>query len=407
MNNKALTVSEVNGYIKGLIDDNRHLTCIWIKGEISNCTIHSSGHIYFSLKDKQSSLKAVMFKSKAWKLNFHPKNGMDVLAHGSFSVYERDGQFQLYVDEIVSAGAGTLFLALEELKNRLRIEGLFAQERKKKLPFLPKAVGIVSSPTGAALRDIVKVIKRRYPGMELILAPTLVQGDKAPDAISKAIDNLNKIQEVDCIIVARGGGSLEELMPFNSELVARSIARSHKPIISAIGHETDTTIADLAADVRAATPSMAGEMAVPVLENLQSDMVKLNDRLLKGIKHKLTTERIRTEMIRNRAVFQRPERMWQQKRQYVDDLQIRMIQAFDGLIQKKRSGFELLIGKLNSLSPLATLARGYSISRNSYGDLIKSWSQVELGQKIEILLADGKLDCFVEEACENHDRRQW
>jgi len=286
MKKTFLTIKEVNRYIKDLLSGDSLLSNLWVKGEISNFKQHSSGHVYFTLKDNSGSLKCVMFRSRAHYLKFKPVHGMQVLVSGYISVFERDGQYQLYAEEMLPAGAGALHLAYEQLKERLTQEGLFAQSRKRRLPFLPLSLGIVTSLTGAALRDILSIVKRRSPQTNVLIVPAVVQGEEGPRSICQALDKIYK-KQIDVIIVGRGGGSLEELWCFNNEQVVRKISESPVPIVSAVGHETDFTLSDFAADCRAATPSMAAELVVPRREELKIQTNQFKHRLLTSSKNYL------------------------------------------------------------------------------------------------------------------------
>lgn len=304
-------VGELGTLVQRVIDNEPVFGNLWVRGEISNFKKHTAGHLYFSLKDNQASVRAVMFKSRAWSLNFTPTDGMDCLVRGYLSVYPRDTMLQLYVEEIIPAGVGLQHVLLEELKKRLGEKGYFATERKRPLPFLPRAVGVVTSPVGAAIRDIFQVIRRRYPGMPVIVYPALVQGEKAAPRVARGIEVLNDTAEVDVIIVARGGGSTEDLAVFNSEIVAEAFFTSQKPIISAIGHEIDVTIADLVADLRAPTPSAAAELVVPVKRELEKRIEKMREGLSQAVESRLEREKMRLAYLADAGVMKRPDRWLQ------------------------------------------------------------------------------------------------
>ena len=290
MNKKIYSINELSLLIKGIMDNHPVLSALWVRGEITNFKRHSSGHLYFSLKDEHSNIRAVMFRSRAMKLKFMPRDGLDCLVRGYISLYPKETSLQFYAEEIIPAGEGLQSIALAELKEKLQKKGYFSPERKKPLPHLPRGVGVVSSPVGAAIRDISRVINRRYPGMPIILYPTLVQGEKAAETVAEGIRILNEREDLDVIIVARGGGSTEDLYVFNSEIVADAVFHSTKPVVSAIGHEIDFTVTDLVADLRAATPSMAGELVVPVKVELEQMLTKQKGRLFHLLKIRLDKE---------------------------------------------------------------------------------------------------------------------
>lgn len=392
---RVYSVAELSQVVQRTIDNQPLLGDLWVRGEIANFKKHSSGHCYFSLKDKNSNIRAVMFRSRAWKLNFLPKDGMDCLVRGYISVYPRDTMLQLYAEEIIPAGVGLDFLALEELKKKLQLKGYFAPEHKQKLPFLPKGIGVVTSPVGAALRDINKVIRRRYPGMPLILYPATVQGEKAVDPIVEGIQRLNAREDIDVIIVARGGGSVEDLYVFNSEAIADAIFTATKPVISAIGHEIDFAITDLVADVRAATPSMAGELAVPVKAELIEGLNKLQDRLSYGLANRVEKERTKLAFFAETGVMKRPERWVDNYRERLAQLEFQLFKQMDKFYQQKAQTFRVSVSKLQALSPLSTLARGYSICKNIEGSIINNSQGCEIGDKLDIQLYQGKLACVV------------
>ena len=306
--NKIFTVSEVSLHIQKMLDNDPLLANLWIRGELSNFKHHPTGHFYFSLRDKECTLRAVMFRSKTWRLNFLPKDGMDCLVRGYVSLYPKDTIVQLYAEEIIPAGVGLQALALAELKEKLQKKGYFAAERKRPIPYLPGAIGVVTSPAGAAIKDIYRVVQKRYPGMPVILFPAGVQGEKAAQTIVEGIRILNERKEIDVIIVARGGGSAEDLNVFNAESVADAVFASSKPIVSAIGHEIDWTITDLVADVRAATPSMAGELVVPVRWELENSLFKYKERLLRSARGWLERENMRLAYLQESGIMKKPER---------------------------------------------------------------------------------------------------
>lgn len=360
-NDKYLTVTAITKYLKSLFDKNEHLQHIYIKGEISNLKIHSTGHIYFSIKDENSKIGAIMFNSQASKLTFTPADGMKVLICGRISIYEATGNYQIYVDEMLEDGVGNLYIAFEQLKQKLEKEGLFNEKYKKPLPKYPKRIGIVTAATGAAIRDILSTIKRRYPICETILFPSLVQGDGAALNIK---ENILKAHEydLDVLIVGRGGGSIEDLWAFNEEIVARAIFEAKIPIISAVGHEVDFTIADFVADKRAATPTGAAEEAVPnlidVLNEINQLKIRLKENVLKNVKYNM----LYLDTIKNSFVIKNPLLMYDGKKQKVDLL----ARDLNNILSKKttdiRYKFNNLITKLELLNPLSILKKGYSIT---------------------------------------------
>lgn len=401
---RIVTVSELTNYIKGKLEGDQILRNIWVKGEISNFRHHSSGHMYFTLKDEGSALKAIMFKSRNGQLPFRPENGMGVLAHGYISLFERDGQYQLYVDEMQPDGIGALHLAFMQLKEKLEKEGLFAVARKKILPLMPRKIGVVTSPTGAAIRDIITVMQRRFPRTHIVIVPVAVQGEEASAQIARGIELVNGLDDIDVIIVGRGGGSLEELWAFNTEVVARSIFVSRIPVISAVGHETDYTIADFVADHRAPTPSAAAEMAVPDRKELARYIYNLRERLNCAVIAKLQAEKKRLSACLMRAPFYRPKDRVYRYSQELDYLTRQLGQVTSTLLRSKKHELALKAAKLNALSPLATLERGFGICRTKPdGAVISGINQVEAGQDIEVILHDGRMECSVLRKGEKQD----
>lgn len=391
-----LTVSMVNRYIKEIISKDMRLSNLWIRGEVSNFKNHSSGHMYFTLKDENSLIKCVMFRTQNSFLKFVPENGMKVIIRGYVSIFERDGQYQLYAEEMISDGVGNLHIAFEQLKMRLSKEGLFDNSFKKPLPFLPAAIGVVTSSTGAVIRDIINVLDRRFYNSHIKIFPVRVQGAGAAKEISRAIDKLNELSCVDVIIVARGGGSLEELWPFNEEIVARSIFNSKIPVISAVGHDTDYTICDFVADVRAPTPSAAAEIVMPEKQVLVKRLMELDIRFRSALLRNVSLKRKRLEELKNASVFRQPYDRVYQERMKLDILSKDLRKSI--LVKFERSGAKLhyLIGKLDALSPLTILSRGYSIVKSVDGKhVIKSIKDVEAGDRIEVALEDGTMDCTV------------
>ena len=393
-----LTVSDVTAYIKRWMEKDGLLSSVYVRGEVSNFKRHSSGHCYFTLKDAGAVLRAVLFRSRAQYLKFEPQNGMQVIVSGRLSVFERDGQYQLYGDRMTPDGIGELSLAYAQLKDKLEREGLFQQERKRSLPLLPRAVGIITSPTGAAVRDIRTVAKRRFAGIPLVLAPVSVQGPAAAGEITAAIRLLASHPIIDVLIVGRGGGSIEELWAFNEETVVRAIADSALPVISAVGHETDFTLADFAADVRAATPSQAAEIAVPDRLELERRLQQGQVRLRQAINNDLLRRRQRLSQLIKSPVFTKPERLLAPQRQALDNLQERLIRAAARQTDEKKRQWLLVSQKLALLNPLGMLQRGYAfLSQEDTGEPIRSVEQVTVDSYLEARVQDGALRLHVME----------
>lgn len=393
-----LTVSDVTAYIKRWMEKDGLLSSVYVRGEVSNFKRHSSGHCYFTLKDAGAVLRAVLFRSRAQYLKFEPQNGMQVIVSGRLSVFERDGQYQLYGDRMTPDGIGELSLAYAQLKDKLEREGLFQQERKRSLPLLPRAVGIITSPTGAAVRDIRTVAKRRFAGIPLVLAPVSVQGPAAAGEITAAIRLLASHPLIDVLIVGRGGGSIEELWAFNEETVVRAIADSALPVISAVGHETDFTLADFAADVRAATPSQAAEIAVPDRLELERRLQQGQVRLRQAINNDLLRRRQRLSQLIKSPVFTKPERLLAPQRQALDNLQERLIRAAARQTDEKKRQWLLVSQKLALLNPLGMLQRGYAfLSQEDTGEPIRSVEQVTVDSYLEARVQDGALRLHVME----------
>lgn len=399
----VLSISEINRYIKESFSKDLILSNLWVKGEISNYKYHYSGHMYFTVKDQASVLKCVMFKTQNSGLKFVPENGMKVIIRGYISVFERDGQYQLYAEEMQPDGIGNLHLAYEQLKKRLDEEGLFNISKKKVLPFLPKSIGVVTSSTGSVIRDIINILNRRFFNIDLKIFPVAVQGELASRQISRAIRRLNELNNVDVIILARGGGSIEELWAFNEEIVARSIFESSIPVISAVGHETDYTIADFVSDLRAPTPSAAAEIVIPERNMLEERIENLNSRLKYSLYKNLSLNRERFERLMGSLVFKRPYDRIYQERMKLDVLNKYMYKALSVNNERFMSKLHFLIGKLNALSPLTVLSRGYSTAKSKdSGKFIKSVEDIKKGDEIEVSLRDGRINCVVNSIDKNN-----
>lgn len=398
---KILTVSEVTAYLKNLVEKDLNLQQVWVTGEISNFTRHSSGHMYFTLKDESSRLRCIMFRRENQWLKFQPYDGLAVILFGRIAVYPRNGEYQLYTEIMEAAGIGSLYLAFEQLKNRLAQEGLFDQARKKRIPRFPRKIGVITSPTGAAVRDIIRILRRRYPRVDILVIPAQVQGEAAAQSLIEALDKAGYVKDLDLIIIGRGGGSIEELWAFNDERLARAIAAFPLPVISAVGHETDFTIADLVADLRAPTPSAAAELAVPEITELRKKVHLLAGRIEAAGVRILERKRDRLARVESHPALLRPDRWLVEYRQRLDEAGEELRRLMKAKLDKARTELAGSLGKLEALSPLATLARGYSICRRKTdGSFVRSADQVATGEKLNILLHRGELLCTVEEARE-------
>ena len=395
MASNTITVSQLTYALKRLIEDNFLLEDVWVQGEISNFTAHSSGHLYFTLKDAGACIKCVMFKSQARTLKFKPADGHGVAIRGRIGVYEKSGQYQLYVEEMAQSGLGDLYQAFIRLKEKLEGEGLFDPARKRKLPPLPQKIGVITSPTGAAVQDIIKILRRRRPNLDILIFPAQVQGAEAPVGLIKALDDAVRFQYLDLVIIGRGGGSLEELWAFNDEGLARAIAGFPKPIIAAVGHETDFTIADFVADLRAPTPSAAAELAVPDQQSLTNQVKQYQNRLYQAVKSRLQNEGRVLQKITQSRVLAFPKQSLDIRRQEVDLLNERLFRQSKQSLAIRREQFLKALGQLDTLSPLGTLQRGYSIVQKPDGAFVKHTAQVGPGDQVRVTLASGKLNCEV------------
>jgi exodeoxyribonuclease VII large subunit len=400
----VLTVHQLNDYVRVLLARDPLLQKVSVRGEISNFKHHSSGHMYFSLKDEQDRIQCVWFKQRRTSASFTIKDGIQVVVTGTVSLYARDGQYQLYVDNMKLDGQGNLYLAFEELKRKLRKEGLFDEDYKKPLPLLPKKIAVITSHTGAAVRDIITVITKRNPYVDLLVLPVAVQGLGAAEQIGRAIEYANTRNDLDLIIIGRGGGSIEELWAFNEEITARAIFRSVLPVISAVGHETDYTIADFVADVRAATPSNAGELAVPESNTILSMVKGIQKSLSNAINYNISQKLHSLELLKNHYVFQTPRLLVDQHSQYLDQLIQRMNHAVESQHKHAREQMSQLISSLQALSPLNVLARGYTIPfKDGLTKPIRSIHQLSPKQQISLLFKDGQAVCTVDEVVSSSD----
>ena len=385
----AISVTDLNKYIKNKIADDEYLSNILIKGEISNFKHHYTGHLYFTLKDENSLIKCIMFKSYAQKLNFEPKDGMKVYILGSVSVFERDGVYQIYAKVMEEDGLGDLYTKYQKLKEELEKKGLFDQSHKQKIPMMPKVIGVLTSQTGSVIRDIINVSTRRNPNVYIRLLPVPVQGEGAAEKIAEGIEYMNKNQLADVIILARGGGSLEDLWPFNEEIVAHSIYESKIPIISAVGHETDFSISDFVADLRAPTPSAAAELAVPDIYEVKQKINTYQNRLKMALTKKLEIMKLRYDKCMSSSVFREPTRRIQENYIKIDSYVKQLENLINKIKEKNKNKYIELVSKLDTLSPLKTLTRGYSIIEKD-GKIVKSTTDLQAEDKISIRLKDGE-----------------
>lgn len=389
MNENLLTVTELNGRIKSLIDNDPMLMQVAVAGELSNYKIYPSGHHYFTLKDAESSIRCVMFKGAAQKLRFKPENGMGITALGRVSVFPRDGAYQLYCTGMMPMGMGDLHMAYEQLKAKLQAEGLFDARYKKPIPRFPKRIAVITSGAGAAVRDIIRVLGERWPMAEVCVLPVRVQGVEAPPEIVGAIRYANRYKVGDLIITGRGGGSIEDLWAFNDERVARAIFESEIPVISAVGHEPDVTIADFVADLRAATPSNAAELAVPDQSEFREILSGYDSRTLAAVNKQLRDRKMRLQEISTRRVMTDPRSYVDQKRVELDYAQNRLMAALERSIGRRKQDYVRLAASLDSLSPLKVFSRGFSLTSDEAGNVIRSISQTKQGDNLDIRLSDG------------------
>ena len=387
MDDRYISVTALTRYIKYKIDNDSHLQEVYLKGEISNFKAHTSGHYYFSLKDEGGVLRSVMFRSSASNLPFFPENGMKVIAHGRISAYVRDGQYQLYADYMEPDGIGSLYIAFEQLKNKLATEGLFDITHKKHLPKIPKRVGVITSPTGAAVRDIITVIGRRFPYAEIVIYPALVQGVDAPDSLCNGISYFN----VDVIIIGRGGGSIEDLWAFNDERLARTIFSSNIPVVSAVGHETDYTICDFVSDVRAATPSAAAEIVVPDIAELKRKINNIIPREAALISYKIQLYKKRLDYLGKSKYLSSPQYMIEDKRMNLLSLSKDLEAYISQNLKNHRSKLATQVAKLQALNPMSVISRGYSAVFNDSNCVIKSVYDVTAGERISLNVVDGTI----------------
>ncbi len=395
---KLYTVEEITEYLQALIKEDTLLSDFWITGEVSNFYHHGSGHMYFTLKDKNAQIKTVMFKGYNSSLDFEVEDGMQVNARGSLDIYAKRGEYQFYAREMEKAGKGDLYQAFEKLKKKLKEEGLFDEDKKKPIPKLASRIGIVTSPTGAAVRDILSVMKRRQGDFSVLVVPAHVQGDLAKGEITAGIEYLNSRDDIDLIIVSRGGGSIEDLWPFNEEDVARAIYNSRLPVISGVGHETDFTISDFVSDLRAPTPSAAAELATASREEILDKLNNLSKRLFNSSLNKIKQRREKIKSIGARRIFSRPEELFRNYEQQLDNLESRLKNEVEKDYKEWENRYNLLYEKLSNLSPLQTLKRGYTVLQDEKGKTVKSVDDIDIGDRIKGRLSDGIAQLKVEAA---------
>ena len=404
-NSDILSVSDLNNYIKILFENNKTLTSLSVRGEISNFVNHRSGHLYFSLKDSDGQVRAVMFRSRATTLKFMPESGMKVIVHGSVTVYPRDGSYQIYVSSMQPDGIGALYLAYEQMKARLAEEGLFDEIYKKPIPMIPRRIGVITSPTGAAVRDIINVTGRRFPYADVFVYPALVQGEGAEESLIKALDYLDSSRICDVIIIGRGGGSIEDLWAFNSEKLARRIFVAKTPVISAVGHETDFTICDFVADLRAPTPSAAAEIAVPDKRELIMRIDDYDDRLTKSLIRCVERARERFNRLAEATSEMKLFSLIDIRREKVARLSEKATFLINSIIKTSRERLVKNGARADALSPLSTLLRGYSIAESN-GSIINSVSDINIGDEFTLRLSDGTISGSVREIRKENDSRE-
>lgn len=401
MSQQILSITQINEYIRTMMDGDRLLCGVAVRGEISNYKVYPSGHHYFTLKDDGAALKCVMFRGSATKLRFRPENGMQVVAMGKISVYPRDGAYQLYCTGLILDGVGDLYAAFEQLKTKLAAEGLFDPAHKKPIPQFPKTIGIVTSSAGAAVHDMLRILNKRFPLVKVRLLPVRVQGAEAPDEIASAIGYANYHKLADLLIVGRGGGSIEDLWAFNDERVAYAIYRSKIPVISAVGHEPDVTISDFVADLRAATPSNAAELAVPDQDTLRQMLDTTSSAMATALQRQLKASQQRLKMLSESPALQSPQGYLEQRRKSVELLTNRLAAAQNAVLHRHNQSYLTLAAKLDALSPLKVLTRGYAMVQDGKGEVVRSVKQTAADDTIEITLRDGTVKATVTQIKEN------
>ena len=396
------TVSQLNNYVKNIIDNDPYLNYIYVVGEISNFINHyKTGHFYLTLKDEKAAIKAVMFRSSACRVKFEPQNGMKVICRGRATLFERDGSFQFYIDDMQPDGVGALQIAFEQLVEKLKAEGLFDEKHKKKIPTYPEKIAVITSPTGAAIQDITNVLNRRFPCAEMIMCPVLVQGDGAAEQLIDAVKKVNEMNVADVIIIGRGGGSIEDLWAFNDEDLAREIFRSRIPVISAVGHEIDYTISDFVADLRAPTPSAAAELAVPDITDVKYLLAKTEENLETAYLNNLNQLKSRLKFYAENYILKNPSNYLSNLREKLNFTVNKLTSAYSSVLHQERECFAEKCAKLNALSPLATISRGYSVAYKE-NKPIKSVKSINTGDSLILVLADGKAECTVKSTNEEN-----
>ena len=406
MAQNVLSVTQLNEYIKSRMDSDDLLNQVAVKGEISNYKLYPSGHHYFTLKDESGALRCVMFKGNAMRLRFRPENGMKIIAMGKVSVFPRDGAYQLYCTAMAMDGIGDLYAAFEQLKQKLAAQGLFDPGHKKPLPRYPGTIGIITSSAGAAVHDMLRILRKRYPLSKVRLLPVRVQGVEAPGEIAAAIGYANHYKLADLLIVGRGGGSIEDLWAFNDERVAYAIYHSEIPVISAVGHEPDVTISDFVADLRAATPSNAAELAVPDQDALRQNLDSMQTAMGSALNRQLKAARQHLSVLAQSPALRSPTGYMEQKKKDLELLTNRMVSAQNHTITRSNARYIAAVSKLDAMSPLKVLTRGYSMAQTEQGEVLRSVSQVELGQRIQVSLSDGKLSATVMHKEEVHEQEE-
>lgn len=404
----VFTVSEINEYVRMVLDGDVRLRRVWLRGEISNFVNHyKTGHFYFSLKDESCSIRAVMFRGSNSRLTFVPENGMRVLACGEIRSYPRDGQTQIVVGEMQPDGAGSLALAFEQTRRKLEAEGLFDTSRKRPLPAYPRRIGIITSPTGAAIHDIIRITSRRYPLAELIVFPALVQGEGAAESLTMGVELFSAVDLCDVIIIGRGGGSMEDLWAFNDEGLARSIAACRLPVISAVGHESDVTICDFVADVRAPTPSGAAEVAVPDKNELYTLLSGLETRLHRAADGRLSRAREALSVRQSNRLLTSPQALFDERRMHLCLRDERMQHAFDRILEQKRAALGNCAARVEALSPLSVLSRGYAmVADDTDGRMLTSAAALTVGQRVKLRFADGTVTAGIDSVGQNEQRKE-
>lgn len=402
-NKPILSVTELNRYVKELLEGDSMLSGVYCKGEISNFKNHSSGHFYFTLKDEGGAVKSVMFRSSAARLKFMPENGMRVIVHGKASLYSQSGDYQLYADHMEPDGVGALYVAYEQLRRRLEAEGLFREERKRPLPKIPSCVGVITSPTGAAVQDILNILGRRFPFAKVLVYPALVQGEGAVPSLLKGLAYFSATGRADVVIIGRGGGSIEDLWAFNDESLARAVCACPVPVISAVGHETDFTICDFAADKRAPTPSAAAELAVPTTEELQQKFRNVTEKMKTLLSRETAMKRQLLTRYAESRVLRDPQSYLCDKRIALDTVTDRLEMDTKNLIAAKRASFQTVVGKLEALNPMSVLSRGYGAVYGEDGRVIKSARTLRAGDRFTLRMKDGMVEGQTVRSYENNE----